>query len=474
MSETSTPVPDAASAPTPGVPAWVRHAIVWQVYPLGFCGAPLTRDDLGGEGYGGVQGENVVHRLGRITAWLDHLVSLGADVLLLNPIFDSVSHGYDTLDHDRIDPRLGSQADFDALVEACHARGVRIVLDGVFNHVSNRHPRVRRAIAEGPDGPEGGRIRWSGDSPWGFEGNADLVELNLSNPHVQDAIVRIMTTWLDRGIDGWRLDAMYSAGAAAWAPILRRVAEAHPEAWILGEVIHGDYAQIAAESGAASITQYELWKAIWSSLRDGNLFELTHALGRDEEFRAPVGGHELLPLTFLGNHDTTRIASQLPDGRDLVVAYALLALLPGIPAIYAGDEYGAVGVKEDRPGGDDAVRPRFPDDPSHAPGDLAVLSREAAPRILEVHRRLLGLRRRLPWLVDAHIEVEQSTLSDLFAELRLTSRTGEDSVRLLLNLADDDREVTGEILETVAGAAMLDDVPTAPGTVPAHGAVVVR
>lgn len=475
------PVPVAVPAATPptsplegGTPDWVRHAILWQVYPLGFCGAPQDREDLGGTVYGGTAGDNVVHRLGRVTAWLPHLVSLGADVLLLNPIFDSVSHGYDTLDHDTIDPRLGDGADFDALVAACHERGVRIVLDGVFNHVSDRHPAVRRAIADGPDGPEASRIRWAGEHPYGFEGNADLVELNLADPCVQDEVVRVMTSWLDRGVDGWRLDAMYSAGPEAWAPILERVRAAHPEAWLLGEVIHGDYAHFAATSGADSITQYELWKAVWSSLRDGNLFELAHALGRDEEFRAPVDGHALLPLTFLGNHDTTRIASQLRDGRDLVVAYALLALLPGIPAVYAGDEFGAVGIKEDRAGGDDAVRPVFPDDPADAPDALAVLSREAAPHVLEVHRRLLGLRRRLPWLVDAHVEVPQETLTDRTAEIRLTAASGEDTVRLVLNLEDDDREVDGEILEAVCGAAMLDDVPPTPGRVPAHGAAVVR
>ena len=340
----------------------LETTICWQVYPLGFCGAPTRREDLGGEGYGGVEGENVVHRLPRLRGWLDHLVSLGADVLLLNPVFDAVSHGYDTLDHRRIDPRLGDEADLAALIEDCHGRGIRVVLDGVFNHVSAQHPVARRAVAAGPGTAEGALIRWSGAHPYGFEGNADLVELDLSHPEVQDRVVAVMGHWLDRGVDGWRLDAVYAAGAEAWAPILARVREEHPQAWILGEVIHGDYPAFAQAAGADSITQYELWKAVWSSLHDHNLFELAHALGRHEEFlRAPGGAH---PLTFLGNHDTTRIASQLPDGRDLAAAYALLALLPGVPCVYAGDELGAVGVKEERAGGDDAVRPAFPDDPA--------------------------------------------------------------------------------------------------------------
>src|SRR5690606_13512596 len=169
------------------------------------------------------------------------------------------------------------------------------------------------------DSQDGARIRWSEGSPYGFEGNADLIELDLTDAVVQDRIVEIMGRWLERGADGWRLDAMYAAGADAWAPIRQRVRAAHPEAWILGEVIHGDYPGFAERSGAESITQYELWKAIWSSLHDHNLFELAHALGRHQEFLDAAGGAH--PLTFLGNHDTTRIATQLPDGRDLAAAY---------------------------------------------------------------------------------------------------------------------------------------------------------
>lgn len=490
----------ATSPAAPPVPDWVRTAICWQVYPLGFCGAPRQREDLVGEGYGGAEGENVVHRLPRLLGWLDHLVSLGANVLVLNPVFDAVSHGYDTLDHRRIDPRLGDEEDLEDLLAACRERGIRVVLDGVFNHVSAQHPVARRAIAAGPGTEEGALIRWSGEHPYGFEGNADLVELDLAHPVVQDRVVEVMGLWLDRGVDGWRLDALYAAGPEAWAPILTRVRAAHPEAWLLGEVIHGDYPAIADASGAHSITQYELWKAIWSSLRDGNLFELAHALGRHEQFLREAGGAH--PLTFLGNHDTTRIASQLPDGRDLAPAIALLALLPGVPCVYAGDELGAVGVKEDRPGGDDAVRPAFPDDPAsllggsdRADGDDGggdpsphqphLLKAGAAPRILEAHRRLLGLRRREPWLATAHVAVVEASLENTAVEIVLSPSGGADGgdpgagapapLRLVLNLGDEPRPAPGEILEAVDGAAMIDGVPSAgSGLVPAHGAAVLR
>jgi cyclomaltodextrinase len=479
------------------LPVRNRDAICWQVYPLGFCGAPLHREDLGAETYGTMPDGHVVHRLDRLQGWLDHLLALGADVLILNPIFDSASHGYDTLDHLRIDPRLGDEADLDALLTACHERGISLVLDGVFNHVSHLHPLVRRAVADGPDSPAGAHIRWSGEHPYGFEGNDDLVELDLACPGVQERIAQVMTLWLDRGIDGWRLDAMYVAGAEAWRPILDLVRLEHPDAWILGEVIHGDYRGFAEDSGADAITQYELWKAIWSSLHDRNLHELAHSLGRHERFvhgeaadGEAAGGDAFLPLTFLGNHDTTRIASQLPDGRDLAVAIALLALLPGTPAIYAGDELGATGTKEERAGGDDAVRPLFPaspdalragaeadgtwhgEAPAGASPPLALLSRPAAPRIFEVHQRLLGLRRREPWLASARLRVDPDSLTATSAVIALGDR-----LLLALNVGEDPIPLParGEVIEVVSGADMLDGVgPADDAAVPAHGAAILR
>lgn len=263
---------------------------------------------------------------------------------------------------------------------------------------------------------------------------------------------------------------------------------------ILGEVIHGDYPAFADASGADSITQYELWKAIWSGLSDGNLFELAHALGRHQEFLDATGGAH--PQTFVGNHDTTRIASQLADGRDLAAAFALLALLPGIPTVYAGDEFGATGVKEERAGGDDAIRPWFPGSPDEvvtaaasadsAPGGpdhLTLLKTEAAKRILEVHQRLFSLRRREPWLATAAVRVDESTLENTWAQIVLTPREGADGddgaepapLTLVLNLGEEGRPAPGEVLETVSGADMLDGVgPDAPGEVPPHGIVVVR
>lgn len=364
--------------------AWVDHAIWWHVYPLGFTGAPVHDPD-----------PTPAPRLRRLLGWLDYAVELGASGLLLGPVFASQTHGYDSLDQFRIDPRLGDEEDFDALVEACRARGLRIVLDGVFSHVGAGHPQLRRALREG-EGSDAAAlfdIDWAsptGPAPRVFEGHDSLVRLNHDSARTTEYATRVMTHWLERGIDGWRLDAAYSVDAAFWARVLPAVRAAHPGAWFLGEVIHGDYPAFVAASGVDSVTQYELWKAIWSGLDDRNLFELDWALRRHNDFLL-----HFTPNTFIGNHDVTRIASTLgPHGA--VIALAILMTVGGIPSIYAGDEQGFTGIKEERPGGDDEIRPAFPDAPE-----------QLAPWGVPIHRAhqdLIGLRRRHPWLVTATTE----------------------------------------------------------------------
>lgn len=360
-------------------PGWVDHLIGWHVYPLGFVGAPAR-----------LESQEVSHRLAHLGAWLDHAVALGCSSLALGPVFSSASHGYDTLDYFTIDPRLGDDDDFDHLLQAAHARGLSVLLDGVFNHVSRRNRIVQDAQSAGPDSDAGRMVRWCAGHLDVFEGHSDLVALNHDNPAVREHVTRIMNYWCGRGVDGWRLDAAYSVNPEFWAAVLPPVREKRPDVWIFGEVIHGDYAGIVRASGMDSVTQYELWKGIWSSIESRNFFELDHALGRHNEF-----SDVFTPVTFVGNHDVTRIASRV--GQDgAVLATAILATIGGIPLIYYGDELAYRGVKEERFGGDDDIRPVFP----ASPADLSNLGADT----LRAHQSLLGLRRRHPWLVDARTE----------------------------------------------------------------------
>jgi cyclomaltodextrinase len=416
-------------------PGWVQHAIWWHVYPLGFVDAEHS-----GPG----------SRLPRLVGWLDYAVELGCSGLALGPIFASTSHGYDTVDHFRIDPRLGTEEDFDELVGAAQERGLRILLDGVFNHVGSEFPAFVRAR----DGSAADRewFRFDGDGYATFEGHDGLPALNHDNPAVAEYVGSVMRHWLGRGAAGWRLDAAYATPPQFWAKVLPTVRAAHPDAYILGEVIHGDYAGTVAEAGLDAVTQYELWKAVWSALNDRNLFELAWALQRHNDYL-----DSFVPLTFVGNHDVTRIASRLDDERHLAHALVILLTVGGTPAIYYGDEQAFRGIKEERFGGDDAIRPSFPPE---GPDGLAP---HGWP-IYRLHQDLVGLRRRHPWLHGA-----RTTQIELANErLVYTCDSGADRISVALNLGDQPFScaIAGEVL---AGAA---DRHGDTVTIPPHGWVI--
>nr|WP_294692855.1 alpha-amylase family glycosyl hydrolase [uncultured Friedmanniella sp.] len=421
---------------------WVEHVIWWQVYPLGFVGAEKEL----------ARAQPEPHRLARLHGWLDHLVALGANGLALGPVFTSRTHGYDTVDYHQIDPRLGDDGDFDALVAACRERGIRVLLDGVFNHAGRDFGPVREALDGGADSEAGRWIHWSEGYPVFFEGHDQLVALNHEAVEVQDLVVEVMTHWLERGADGWRLDAAYAVPPEFWAAVLPRVRERFPDAWFVGEMIHGDYGDYVQRSGLDSITQYELWKATWSSLRERNFWELDWTLGRHRALLA-----ELLPLTFIGNHDVTRIATQVSDARHVPHAVALLFFLPGVPSVYYGDEYGLRATKEDRVGGDDAIRPEMPGAPSEVP--------HADAEIWSVYQRMIGLRRRQPWLTRA----STSTSAVANEHLLVHATDGDHRLTLALNLAD-----APFPLPPGLGAALEAGAPVRDGAVTPHSWAVLE
>lgn len=346
-------------------------SVIYQIYPLGAVGAPI-RDwsDPGTE----------KHCLRRLEPWLDHAAGL-ADTLLLGPIFASATHGYDTLDHFRLDPRLGDEGDLDWLLAACRERDLTLVLDGVFNHVAADHPLASLAARD-----ESGK-------PRPFEGHEALLELDHTREDVAQEIAKIMCHWLERGIGGWRLDAAYRINPNRWGQIAAMVRDEHPDAWLEGEVIHGDYPAYCARGRLDSVTQYELWKAIWSSIKDGNLFELNWNLKRHGEFL-----DTFIPQTFIGNHDVERIASTLGDS-GAAIAALILATVGGIPSIYAGDEFAFRGVKAEGFAADDPLRPQLPDTPEEA------IVSPAAQTMWEVYQWLSHLRTSRPWLLRARTEM---------------------------------------------------------------------
>ena len=333
---------------------WAEESVFYQIYPLGLCGAPWVND--------GVQ----AHRIGKIGDWAEHIGRLGANAVYLSPLFDSDSHGYDTRDYRRVDVRLGTNEELAQVCRTLHAHGIRVVLDGVFNHVGRGFWAFRDVQEKKWDSPykDWFHINFDGNSNYndgfwyeGWEGHYELVKLNLKNPAVVQHIFDCIRLWVEEfDIDGLRLDVAYCLDKDFIRQLRAFCNTVKPDFFLVGELLHGDYNQFVGDDMLHSCTNYECYKGLYSSMNSMNLFEITHSLLRQfgpENWTLYRGKHL---LGFVDNHDVTRIASILQNPKHLPLVYALLFGMPGIPCIYYGSEWGAQGEKHQ---GDDALRPSF-------------------------------------------------------------------------------------------------------------------
>lgn len=334
---------------------WFDEAVVYQIYPLGLCGAP--------EGNDGVPQSRIL----RILDWVEHIKKLGADTVLFNPVFESDRHGYDTRDYFRLDVRLGTNEDFAKVCKALHDAGLRVMLDGVFNHVGRGFWAFRDVQEKKWDSPykDWFHIDFGGntdrnDGFWyeAWEGHNELVKLNLSHPDVVRHQFDAIRTWVEQfDIDGLRLDVAYCLPQHYLRQLRAFTQTLKPDFVLMGETLHGDYKQWMSGEMCHSVTNYECYKGLWSSFNSMNLFEIAHSLARQfgpEDWTLYKGAHL---LAFLDNHDVTRIASQLTDPKHLPLAYALMFGMPGVPAVYYGSEWGEKGSKQ--AGSDAVLRPEI-------------------------------------------------------------------------------------------------------------------
>ena len=338
---------------------WYQNAVIYQIYPLGLCGAPLQND--------GVQ----AHRLRRLLDWVEPIKELGATCVLFNPLFESDAHGYDTRDFNKVDVRLGTGEDLKAVCEALHAADLKVMLDGVFNHVGRGFWAFRDVQEKKWDSPykDWFHLSFDGNTNYndGFwyeswEGCNELVKLNLHNTAVREHLFDAIAGWVrDYDIDGLRLDVAYCLGQDFLAALRNFTNQLKPDFVLVGETLHGDYNRWMNDNACHSVTNYECYKGLYSSFNTGNMHEIAYSLNR--QFGAEpwclYTGKQL--LSFVDNHDVTRIASILQDKQQLKPIYGLLFGMPGTPAVYYGSEWGLTGEKKD---GDPALRPAI-ETPEH-------------------------------------------------------------------------------------------------------------
>lgn len=332
---------------------WTDDAIFYHVYPLGLCAAPARNDRV----------SPPVERLNQLYAWADHSQWLGVTAWYLGPVFESESHGYDTLDYFQVDRRLGSDETLARLVADLHQRGMRVILDAVFNHVGRGHWIFQDIQKNGRQSPYCAWVadlnfdqRSPYDDPFSYavwNGHYNLVKLNLREPAVREHLFSAVKSWVERfDIDGLRLDAADCLDHQFLAELNSYSHKLKPDFWLMGEVVHGDYRNWANPSELQAVTNYEAYKGIYSSLNSHNLFEIAYTLNR--QFGAGGLYRDCRLYNFVDNHDVNRLASQISNPAHLQLAYTLLFTMPGVPSIYYGSDFGVTGAKN---GGDEPLRP---------------------------------------------------------------------------------------------------------------------
>ena len=319
---------------------WIHDAIFYNIYPLGFCGAPKENDF------------RLTYRLDKLFKFIPHFKEMGVNAIVFNPVFESSRHGYDTIDYKKIDSRLGDNESFKRLCDALHANGIRVLLDGVFNHVGRDFFAFKDIQEYGMGSIYCSwfhNIRFDRQSPYGdnfsyegWAGHYDLVKLNLQNSYVVDYLLDAVSYWIDEfGIDGLRLDAANCMDINFFKQLKRLCKEKKPDFWLYGEIVGGDYNRWANPDTLDSVTNYDIYKALYSCHNDRNYFEFAHSL--DREYGDWGIYRNLYLYNFADNHDVTRLASIIRDKTLQKNVYTMLYTMPGAPSVYYGSEYGMEG-----------------------------------------------------------------------------------------------------------------------------------
>lgn len=361
---------------------WYNEAVFYHVYPLGLTGAPKENREPG-----------VTHRLRTLFPWITHIKDLGCTAIYIGPLFESTTHGYDTRDYKLVDRRLGDNEDFKEFVSLAHQAGIKVVVDGVFNHTGReffafQDIQKNREQSRYRNWYKGINFGWNNPYNDGFSYEAwrncfELVNLNYYEREVREYILDVIRFWISEfDIDGIRLDCADCLDFDFMKEMRRMTSQVKEDFWLMGEVIHGDYARWVNEEMLHSTTNYELHKGLYSGHNDHNYFEIAHTIRREFDENGGIYRGRTL-YSFVDNHDVDRIMSKLNNKDHVIPVYTLLYTLPGIPSIYYGSEWGIEGKKQGS--NDDDMRPCL---------DLKEMEEKNAHPELTEHIKALGELRK--------------------------------------------------------------------------------
>lgn len=419
---------------------WADQSVFYHIYPLAQCGAPAQNDGTSAP----------VPRIRELVGWADHAASLGCNALYLGPVWESVSHGYDTTDYALPDRRLGTPEDLLEVLAHWKGLGFRIVLDGVFHHCGREFAPFKDVREKGRDSVyrdwfDG--LDFHSRSPFGdpfsykgWDGHLNLVKFNLANPELRAYLFACVGQWIDLyGIDGLRLDAADVVDKEFLQALSAFCKSRKSDFWLMGEVVHGDYRRWAPEAGLDAVTNYEVYKGLWSSFNDKNFYEIAYSLNRQFGPGGIYSGQRY--YLFADNHDVNRVASQLTQPAHLFPLYLLLFTMPGIPSLYYGSEVGIGGKRTAH--SDSPLRPRL---------SLEQVNRGGNQDLRRAMGKFVALRNQWETLTKGGYE-EGAVSSQQLAFWR----TGDQPVLVAVNAADQGATVSVRLSQNCpAGAEWVD------------------
>ena len=333
---------------------WYDSAVFYHIYPIGMTGAPRTNSF-----------EISEHRLNKLMPWIGHIKKLGCNAIYIGPLFESVGHGYETVDYKKLDSRLGDNEDLKAFINTCHENDIKVIVDGVFNHVGReffafKDVKEKRENSAYKDWFKNLHFDWNNDYNDGlyydsWDGHGTLVNLNHQNPAVREYMLDVVRFWISEfNIDGIRLDAADVLDFTFMSELRSVTDSCKQDFWLMGEVIHGDYTRWVNENMLQSVTNYWLHKALYSGHNDHNYFEIAHTVKRCTDMGMHIANAF---YNFVDNHDVARIYNKLNNNLRGAPVHVLLYTLPGKPSIYYGSEFAIEGEK--KPYADEILRPEL-------------------------------------------------------------------------------------------------------------------
>jgi glycosidase len=438
-------------------PAWVKDAVFYQIFPERFANGDPSNDPEGVEPWGGEPTPTNFFGgdLQGVIDHLDYLAELGVTAIYFTPVFEAPSnHKYDTRDYLKVDPHFGTNGKLKELVDACHARGIRVLLDAVFNHAGRTFPPFQDLLEKGEQSryADWFRVReWPlavKDGIPTFETFAftdHMPKFNTENPEVKEYLLGVARYWIEEiGIDGWRLDVANEVDHRFWRKFRETVKAVKPDAYILGEIWHDALPWLQGDQFDA-VMNYPFTTAVLDFFVERSLDAKGFADWLGRLLAAYPTRQTEVAFNLLGSHDTPRLLTRCGGNTALMKLAALVQFtFVGAPCIYYGDEIGLTG------GHDPGCRKCMEWNPERQNRDL-----------LGFYRWLIALRRGAVALRTGEFRVLRAEPGErVFAYARVS---GEEQYAIVVNNQD---EAASTKIPLGAGAwtdVRTGEAPEAPG-----------